>query len=195
MISLNRSQSFVHAANHCPFKGKSQGEAHGASVKTDIAVNQTDESVVIKTNADPKPDNPDEASARYCKQKQPASARPAPKHLPLCLFILLAASVATVVFTVTSKPPMPPSNRPRALVYRGPATTKGLPEAVAQLLESSPRNFDVAYAGPDEAVHISAESLSAVELYAQPGGPGMLERFLSTAVMVSERQFMEELKQ
>ncbi|EXU96775.1 biotin-protein ligase domain protein [Metarhizium robertsii] len=50
--------------------------------------------------------------------------------------------------------------RPRALVYRGPASSHGLPEAVARLLESSPRRFEVQYAGPSEAVQVSHETLS-----------------------------------
>lgn len=66
-----------------------------------------------------------------------------------------------------------PACRPRALVYRGPAGHGDLSEAVAQLLESSPRRFEVQYAGPKEAVDVTRESLASVELYAQPGGPGM----------------------
>lgn len=65
-------------------------------------------------------------------------------------------------------------SRPKALVYRGPATSEGLPEAVAHLLESSPRQFEVRYAGPGEDIDITAETLRAVDLYAQPGGPGMI---------------------
>lgn len=72
-------------------------------------------------------------------------------------------------------------SRPRALVYRGPATSEGLPEAVAQLLESSPRHFEVQYAGPNEAVDISAEALRAVDLYAQPGGDGMINNSFSAS--------------
>lgn len=64
------------------------------------------------------------------------------------------------------------ARRPRALVYRGPAGDGDLSKAVAQLLESSPQNFEVQYAGPKETVDITRESLSSVDLYAQPGGPG-----------------------
>jgi hypothetical protein len=70
-------------------------------------------------------------------------------------------------------PHLPIMSRPRALVYRGPCTSDGLPEAVAKLLESSPQSFDVQYAGPGEAINVSSQSLSQVDLYAQPGGPGM----------------------
>ncbi|CCE28894.1 hypothetical protein E4U22_001225 [Claviceps purpurea] len=66
-----------------------------------------------------------------------------------------------------------PACRPRALVYRGPAGHGDLSEAVAQLLESSPRRFEVQYAGPKEAVDVTRESLASVELYAQPGGPDL----------------------
>ncbi|QUC23379.1 uncharacterized protein UV8b_07620 [Ustilaginoidea virens] len=63
--------------------------------------------------------------------------------------------------------------RPRALVYRGPAGHHDLSKAVAQLLESSPRRFEVQYAGPNESVDVTRESLSHVQLYAQPGGPDL----------------------
>jgi hypothetical protein len=69
------------------------------------------------------------------------------------------------------------AHRPlRAIVYRGPASGEGLSEAVAQLLESSPRKFKVQFAGPGEAIDVSAESLKTVDLYAQPGGPGKSTR-------------------
>lgn len=65
------------------------------------------------------------------------------------------------------------ARRPRALVYRGPAGDGDLSKAVAQLLESSPQNFEVQYAGPKETVDITRETLSSVDLYAQPGGPDL----------------------
>ncbi|TWU74015.1 hypothetical protein ED733_000780 [Metarhizium rileyi] len=71
-------------------------------------------------------------------------------------------------------------SRPRALVYRGPASGEGLAEAVANLLESSPRNFEVQYAGPREAINVSHESLSKVQLYAQPGGPDLEDAWSET---------------
>ncbi|KID85300.1 biotin protein ligase [Metarhizium guizhouense ARSEF 977] len=70
--------------------------------------------------------------------------------------------------------------RPRALVYRGPASSHGLPEAVARLLESCPRRFEVQYAGPSEAVQVSHETLSEVDLYAQPGGPDLDDAWAET---------------
>jgi glutamine amidotransferase-like uncharacterized protein len=59
---------------------------------------------------------------------------------------------------------------PVALVYRGPASTPGCPEAVAALLRSSRWGFDVRYAGPDEDVPVSALALIGAAVYAQPGG-------------------------
>ncbi|MEU6010790.1 BPL-N domain-containing protein [Streptomyces sp. NPDC047453] len=60
--------------------------------------------------------------------------------------------------------------RPLALVYRGPASSPGCPEAVAGLLSCGPWNLDVRFTGPDEALPLSAELLSQALLYAQPGG-------------------------
>lgn len=70
--------------------------------------------------------------------------------------------------------PTSTGRRPRALVYRGPAGHSDLSKAVAQLLETSPRHFEVLYGGPKEALDITRETLSTVDLYAQPGGPGMV---------------------
>ncbi|WP_083471138.1 MULTISPECIES: BPL-N domain-containing protein [unclassified Rhodococcus (in: high G+C Gram-positive bacteria)] len=59
---------------------------------------------------------------------------------------------------------------PRALVYRGPASQPGCPEAVADLLSSSAWNFDVHFVGPDEKLQIDEQTLHSAALYAQPGG-------------------------
>lgn len=59
-------------------------------------------------------------------------------------------------------------DRPTALVYRGPASSEGCPEAVGRLLEA--QSFRVVYCGPDEEVDVSAESLAGAQVYAQPGG-------------------------
>lgn len=64
------------------------------------------------------------------------------------------------------------SPHPKALVYRGPAACDGCPEAVAQLLESSPWRFKVVYVGPSENVDLDENSLEGVDVYAQAGGPG-----------------------
>jgi glutamine amidotransferase-like uncharacterized protein len=60
--------------------------------------------------------------------------------------------------------------RPLALVYRGPASVPGCPEAVADLLARSSWNFEIAYVGPRESSPLTADVLSRAALYAQPGG-------------------------
>ena len=62
------------------------------------------------------------------------------------------------------------SARPVALVYRGPASSAGCPEAVAALLTRSRWNFDVRYVGPEEEFPLTAEVLAGARIYAQPGG-------------------------
>jgi glutamine amidotransferase-like uncharacterized protein len=64
---------------------------------------------------------------------------------------------------------------PLALVYRGPASKPGCPEAVAALLRSSRWAFDVRYVGPKEQLRLSESVLASAALYAQPGG-GSLKR-------------------
>lgn len=64
----------------------------------------------------------------------------------------------------------------RALVYRGRAACDGCPEALAGLLRSSAWGFDVQYVGEDEALALSAETLSTAALYAQPGGGNSVKR-------------------
>ncbi|QHC25829.1 BPL-N domain-containing protein [Streptomyces sp. GS7] len=67
--------------------------------------------------------------------------------------------------------PLPePGGRRLALVYRGPATQPGCPEAVAALLASGPWDLDVRYTGPHEDLPLSAETLAHAYVYAQPGG-------------------------
>lgn len=69
-----------------------------------------------------------------------------------------------------------PVTRPLALVYRGPAGCPGCSEAVAKLLHSSQWHFDVQYVGPNERLMLSAATLQAATLYAQPGGSGELSQ-------------------
>lgn len=64
------------------------------------------------------------------------------------------------------------ATRPVALVYRGPAGCDGCSEAVAALLQRSPRNFAVSYIGPNETKKLTAANLAGATLYAQPGGDG-----------------------
>ncbi|MFJ7199910.1 MULTISPECIES: BPL-N domain-containing protein [unclassified Streptomyces] len=61
-------------------------------------------------------------------------------------------------------------HRRLALVYRGPASQPGCPEAVAELLASTAWNLDVRFTGPDEVLPLAARTLSRAALYAQPGG-------------------------
>ncbi|MFD0920586.1 BPL-N domain-containing protein [Saccharopolyspora rosea] len=56
---------------------------------------------------------------------------------------------------------------PVAVVYRGPATSPGCAEAVAELLAASAWRFRVRLAGADE---LAAGALRDAALYAQPGG-------------------------
>lgn len=66
------------------------------------------------------------------------------------------------------------SDKPiRAMIYRGKSATEECPESVARLLKSTfPNRVKITYAGPDEKVKINAQTLSHVDLFAQPGGPG-----------------------
>jgi hypothetical protein len=57
-----------------------------------------------------------------------------------------------------------------ALVYRGPATLPGCPEAVADLLRRSRWGFTVGFVGPREAQKLDPDALAGAVLYAQPGG-------------------------
>lgn len=59
---------------------------------------------------------------------------------------------------------------PLALVYRGPASTSGCPEAVAALLRNTPSRFRVQFCGPHEDVQLSRDTLAKAVVYAQPGG-------------------------
>ena len=61
---------------------------------------------------------------------------------------------------------MAPAGRPRALVYRGPATVPGCPEAVAELLSASRWDFDIRYVGPHERLALTPEALAGATLYA-----------------------------
>lgn len=66
---------------------------------------------------------------------------------------------------------------PVALVYRGPASLPGCPEAVADLLGSSRWGFDVRYVGPDEDLPLTGQALATAAVYAQPGGGTLSESY------------------
>jgi hypothetical protein len=57
-----------------------------------------------------------------------------------------------------------------ALVYRGPASTPGCPEAVADALTRSRWGLTVRYVGPRERLRPEPDVLATAVLYAQPGG-------------------------
>ncbi|KAH7142151.1 hypothetical protein EDB81DRAFT_797948 [Dactylonectria macrodidyma] len=80
----------------------------------------------------------------------------------------LLATMVTVAGAIA-----PTDSSSKALVYRGPAACPGCPEAIAKLLKSSPWEFHVTYAGPDEDVDVDENSLKGVQVYAQAGGPDL----------------------
>lgn len=61
-------------------------------------------------------------------------------------------------------------DRRLALVYRGPASTSGCPEAVAGALARSRWDLDVRFVGPKESLSLEPAVLASAVLYAQPGG-------------------------
>ncbi len=84
----------------------------------------------------------------------------------------LALVGAVLVLSGCSTGPFHPtdlSERPLAVVYRGPAACDGCPEAVASLLTEH-GGFNVEFIGPDEDRKLTAEDLRVANLYAQPGG-------------------------
>ncbi|MEV1330374.1 BPL-N domain-containing protein [Micromonospora costi] len=90
--------------------------------------------------------------------------------------LLAAGGRAFTARGLAAGSPLPePTEPPVALVYRGPATLPGCPEAVAALLKSSRWGFDVRYVGPDEDLPLNRRTLAEAALYAQPGG-GSLKR-------------------
>lgn len=66
----------------------------------------------------------------------------------------------------------------RALVYRGPASSPGCPEAVARLLALAVEPYDVVFCGPDEDVVLTRESLAGAAMYVQPGGGTLASAWL-----------------
>jgi glutamine amidotransferase-like uncharacterized protein len=85
--------------------------------------------------------------------------------------MLTAGSQALAAFGRSFRTSSRARSRPSlALVYRGPASLPGCPEAVAALLRSSRWGFDVRYVGPDEDIPVSAQALTGAAMYVQPGG-------------------------
>ncbi|WP_346619108.1 BPL-N domain-containing protein [Blastococcus montanus] len=76
--------------------------------------------------------------------------------------------------TAAGADPTSPGDR-LALVYRGPASTPGCPEAVAAALARSRWDLDVRFVGPGEQLPLDPAVLAGAAVYAQPGG-GELRR-------------------
>ncbi|KAH7020861.1 uncharacterized protein B0I36DRAFT_353601 [Microdochium trichocladiopsis] len=76
-----------------------------------------------------------------------------------------------------------PTARPKAIVYRGPASSEGCPEAIANLLgngstsTTTTTTFDVIFAGPNEPLDVTPETLRGAALYAHGGGPDLDEAY------------------
>lgn len=68
------------------------------------------------------------------------------------------------------------TQRPIAVVYRGPASCAGCAESVASLLRRSPLDFRVAFIGPGERRRLSPAGLRGADLYVQPGGGNSVDR-------------------
>lgn len=84
---------------------------------------------------------------------------------------LLAPPPAPDPHRISYQVPQPARREPPvALVYRGPASSPGCPEAVAALLAASRWGFDVRYVGPEEDLPLSPRALASAAMYAQPGG-------------------------
>lgn len=80
------------------------------------------------------------------------------------------AAVAAAASGVSGAAQASQSDGAVALIYRGPASLPGCPEAAARLLQAVPTPYRAVFCGPDERVQLSAESLASAALYVQPGG-------------------------
>ncbi len=61
------------------------------------------------------------------------------------------------------------SARPLALVYRGPASSPGIPADTATFLRTCSQRFRVEFCGPHD-LPVTAAALGSASLYVQPGG-------------------------
>jgi len=89
--------------------------------------------------------------------------------------VAAAAGLAAAGCSRAGAPGSSDPTRPVALIYRGPASTPGAPEAVAELLATGQRAMDVRFVGPAESDQFSAAVLSTAALYVQPGGADDLD--------------------
>jgi glutamine amidotransferase-like uncharacterized protein len=63
------------------------------------------------------------------------------------------------------------AQRPLALVYRGPASSPGIPADTARFLRTCPQRFRVSFCGPHRGdLPVNAATLARAALYVQPGG-------------------------
>lgn len=85
--------------------------------------------------------------------------------------LLMSAGAALALAAVPARA----ASRPGllALVYRGPASLPGCPEAVATLLRNSGLSFRTMFVGPKEKKTLTAATLAEAAVYAQPGGPSL----------------------
>ena len=90
-------------------------------------------------------------------------------------FLVAAAGLAAAGCSRAATPRNVDPLRPVALIYRGPASTTGAPEAVAELLAAGELAMDVRFVGPNERDQLTAAVLSTAALYVQPGGADDLD--------------------
>ena len=68
---------------------------------------------------------------------------------------------------------LPRSAAAVALIYRGPASTPGCPEAAQALLRAADPTLRIRFVGPHEPTPLSPHTLAQACLYVQPGGPSL----------------------
>ena len=93
-------------------------------------------------------------------------------------FLVAATGAIALAVTGCSRPATllnAEPRRPVALIYRGPASTPGAGEAVAELLSTGEHAMDARFVGPAEANNLDAAILSTAALYVQPGGADDLD--------------------
>ena len=98
------------------------------------------------------------------------------KLLRALLLVLVLTGCGTASPTEPETGGSPPAApQPVAVVYRGPAACEGCAESAAALVRQSPLRFQVSFIGPAEDRPLTADGLSGVSLYVQPGGDGSVD--------------------
>ncbi|WP_260325746.1 BPL-N domain-containing protein [Rhodococcus aetherivorans] len=87
----------------------------------------------------------------------------------------LMAGVGTLALSGAAATWMGRDERAVALVYRGPASVPGCPEAVAALIDTGPVALRAVFCGPQEKVPLSSGALAEAAVFAQPGGGTLRE--------------------